>query len=61
MDAMGEMYVDLARYGWFPERLPSEEGLTEEEEDSEDGESGEDGEGGRKWKRKWMRGLFLLY
>lgn len=42
---MGEMYVDLARYGWFPDRLPSEEGLTEEE-DSEDGESGEDGEGG---------------
>ncbi|KAJ9305059.1 hypothetical protein DTO217A2_5394 [Paecilomyces variotii] len=45
MDAMGEMYVDLATYGWFPDRLPSEEGLTEEE-DSEDGESGEDGEGG---------------
>ncbi|KAL1854523.1 Alkyltransferase-like protein 1 [Paecilomyces lecythidis] len=38
-DAMGEMYVDLGRYGWFPDRLPSEEGLTE---DSEDGGEEED-------------------
>ncbi|GAD92862.1 hypothetical protein CIMG_08912 [Paecilomyces variotii No. 5] len=37
-DAMGEMYVDLARYGWFPDRLPSEEGLTEEDSEDEDGE-----------------------
>ncbi|CAK7273718.1 Alkyltransferase-like protein 1 [Sporothrix epigloea] len=24
VDALGEMSVDLARYGWFPEQLPSE-------------------------------------
>ncbi|EAW13499.1 MGMT family protein [Aspergillus clavatus NRRL 1] len=24
-DSMGEFYVDLARYGWFPDRLPGEE------------------------------------
>lgn len=43
-DAMGEMYVDLARYGWFPDRLPSEEGLTEDSEDGdEEEEVGEDG------------------
>ncbi|KAA8650259.1 hypothetical protein EYZ11_003830 [Aspergillus tanneri] len=29
MDSMGDFYVDLARYGWFPEELPSEEGLSE--------------------------------
>lgn len=39
-DAMGEMYVDLARYGWFPDQLPSEEGLSSDE-DSEDGDGGE--------------------
>ncbi|TQB73040.1 hypothetical protein MPDQ_006290 [Monascus purpureus] len=34
-DSMGEMYVDLDRYGWFPRMLPSEEG-------SEDNSEGED-------------------
>ena len=28
-DAMGEFYVDLARFGWFPLVLPSEEGESE--------------------------------
>ncbi|PYH87447.1 methyltransferase [Aspergillus ellipticus CBS 707.79] len=38
VDAMGEFYVDVAKFGWFPEMLPSEEGL-----DSDLG--GEDGDG----------------
>ncbi|KAL5357609.1 6-O-methylguanine DNA methyltransferase [Aspergillus floccosus] len=29
VDSMGEFYVDLNRFGWFPNRLPSEEGLEE--------------------------------
>ncbi|OJJ50694.1 hypothetical protein ASPZODRAFT_47239, partial [Penicilliopsis zonata CBS 506.65] len=24
-DSFGEMYIDFSRYGWFPDRLPSEE------------------------------------
>jgi methylated-DNA-protein-cysteine methyltransferase-like protein len=32
-DSMGEFYVDLARYGWFPERLPGEESDDSEDED----------------------------
>ncbi|KAB8216363.1 6-O-methylguanine DNA methyltransferase [Aspergillus novoparasiticus] len=31
-DAMGEFYVDLARFGWFPSVLPSEEGESELED-----------------------------
>lgn len=38
-DAMGDFFIDMARYGWFPENLPSEEGLTED--DSEVGDEGE--------------------
>lgn len=30
VDSMGEFYVDMARFGWFPNQLPSEEGLEEE-------------------------------
>lgn len=30
---MGEMYIDLARYGWFPKRLPSEENEGEDEDE----------------------------
>ncbi|KAL1839324.1 hypothetical protein VTJ49DRAFT_1652 [Mycothermus thermophilus] len=29
---LGELMVDLDEYGWFPEVLPSEEGLLDEEE-----------------------------
>ncbi|RAK94889.1 MGMT family protein [Aspergillus ibericus CBS 121593] len=36
-DAMGELYVDLGRFGWFPDVLPSEEGLDSEEDTSGDG------------------------
>ncbi|KAF3385873.1 Alkyltransferase-like protein 1 [Talaromyces pinophilus] len=36
-DAMGDFYVDMTRYGWFPARLPSEEG--ESESDSDDSDS----------------------
>ncbi|KAH8689944.1 MGMT family protein [Talaromyces proteolyticus] len=28
-DAMGDYYIDMHRYGWFPDRLPSEEGESE--------------------------------
>ncbi|CAG8058443.1 unnamed protein product [Penicillium salamii] len=31
-DSMGEIYVSLAQYGWFPKHLPSEEGGEDEEE-----------------------------
>ncbi|KAJ5330118.1 hypothetical protein N7541_005902 [Penicillium brevicompactum] len=30
-DSMGEMYVSLAQYGWFPSHLPSEENEDESE------------------------------
>lgn len=33
---MGELSIDLATYGWFPDMLPSEE--TEIEDDSSDEE-----------------------
>jgi methylated-DNA-protein-cysteine methyltransferase-like protein len=32
---MGDFYVDMARHGWFPERLPSEEGESESDSDSQ--------------------------
>jgi methylated-DNA-protein-cysteine methyltransferase-like protein len=31
-DSMGEIYVDFSRYGWFPSRLPSEEGEENDEQ-----------------------------
>ncbi|KAF2027384.1 MGMT family protein, partial [Setomelanomma holmii] len=36
-DAMGQYTIDLARYGWFPDVLPSEAGMVEssDEEDEE--------------------------
>lgn len=33
-DSMGEMYVSLAQYGWFPSHLPSEQ----DEDESENSE-----------------------
>lgn len=38
-DSMGEMYVDFRQYGWFPKRLPSEEGSSSDEE-AADGSAG---------------------
>lgn len=35
-DSMGEMYVDFGRYGWFPRRLPSEEGDDSHDDDDDD-------------------------
>jgi methylated-DNA-protein-cysteine methyltransferase-like protein len=35
-DALGELSVDLAEYGWFPNSLPSED--ADEEQDWEDSE-----------------------
>jgi len=37
-DAMGQYTVDLARFGWFPDVLPSESGLVESS-DEEEGEA----------------------
>lgn len=31
---MNEFYVDMARFGWFPDRLPNEEEEDEEELDA---------------------------
>jgi hypothetical protein len=35
-DALGQYTVDLARYGWFPDVLPSESSLVESSEEEED-------------------------
>lgn len=41
---LGELSVDLAEYGWFPDVLPSEDGAVKEEDDAEDDEEDEVGE-----------------
>lgn len=33
-DSMGEFYIDLATYGWFPHKLPNEDEDDEEQEDA---------------------------
>ncbi|EED14286.1 MGMT family protein [Talaromyces stipitatus ATCC 10500] len=38
-DAMGDFYIDMARYGWFPARLPSEEGESEDSDSLEEEET----------------------
>jgi methylated-DNA-protein-cysteine methyltransferase-like protein len=35
-DAMGQYTVDLARFGWFPDVLPSESGLVESSEEDDE-------------------------
>lgn len=40
-DAMGEWWVDLGKFGWYPDRLPSEEGMTESSSGSESDSEGE--------------------
>lgn len=40
-DAMGDFYVDMTRYGWFPARLPSEEGESESETETDADSRGE--------------------
>lgn len=40
-DAMGDFYIDMTRYGWFPVRLPSEEGESESDSDENSQEEGE--------------------
>ncbi|CAN9127102.1 unnamed protein product [Alternaria alternata] len=37
-DAMGQYTVDLGRYGWFPDVLPSEAGLVESSDEEEEEE-----------------------
>ena len=32
-DAIGDFHVDTVRHGWFPPRLPSDEGLDDESDD----------------------------
>ncbi|KAJ0414141.1 6-O-methylguanine DNA methyltransferase [Aspergillus carlsbadensis] len=39
-DSMGEFYVDLSRYGWFPAELESED--DEDDNDNEDGDGDRD-------------------
>ena len=53
-DALGEMWVDLGEYGWYPDRLPSE-GATESSGSSgSEGESdGDGGGGGGGESEKW--------
>ena len=34
-NAMGEFIVDLDKFGWFPDMLPSEAGLVESSDDEE--------------------------
>jgi methylated-DNA-protein-cysteine methyltransferase-like protein len=36
---MGQYTIDLARYGWFPDVLPSESSLVESSEEEEDEEA----------------------
>lgn len=38
---MGDFYVDMTRYGWFPARLPSEEGESDSESESDSDTQGE--------------------
>jgi len=45
-DSMGEFHVDFGRYGWFPDQLPSEEGVSfATDEDGDENESGNEEEG----------------
>ncbi|KJR82215.1 uncharacterized protein SPSK_03655 [Sporothrix schenckii 1099-18] len=43
-DAMGELSVDLKRYGWFPRQLPSEAGERRDRGDGAEGGNGENGD-----------------
>lgn len=40
-DAMGELYVDFSVWGWFPRRLPGEEGSSSEDADGDGDGQGE--------------------
>ncbi|PYI11924.1 DNA binding methylated-DNA--cysteine S-methyltransferase [Aspergillus sclerotiicarbonarius CBS 121057] len=44
-DAMGELYVDFGRFGWFPDVLPSEEGLDSDGDSNSNGNGDGDGDG----------------
>lgn len=35
---MGEIYIDVSQYGWFPSRLPSEEEQDDDEAADENGQ-----------------------
>ena len=35
-DAMGQYTIDMGKYGWFPDVLPSESGLVESSGEEED-------------------------
>lgn len=39
---MGEFTIDLNRFGWFPDELPSESGLVGEEDEDDEGTEDED-------------------
>jgi methylated-DNA-protein-cysteine methyltransferase related protein len=40
---MGDYFVDMAQFGWFPDRLPSEEGQSEEDSSDPTDDDGGDG------------------
>ncbi|OXV08387.1 hypothetical protein Egran_03849 [Elaphomyces granulatus] len=40
-DGMGEFHVDFGHYGWFPDRLPSEEGVSSVGDEDGDGNRSE--------------------
>lgn len=35
-DAMGQYTIDLSKYGWFPDVLPSETGLVESSDEEDE-------------------------
>ena len=39
---MGEFYIDMGRYGWFPAQLPSEEGLGDDDDGDDDDDDDDD-------------------
>ncbi|PYI20511.1 hypothetical protein BO86DRAFT_448604 [Aspergillus japonicus CBS 114.51] len=58
VDSMGEYYVDFGRFGWFPDVLPSEEGLESDGGDGE-GERGGEEEAGRSDRDRSGNELFV--
>ncbi len=60
-DSMSEFSIDLGEYGWFPDRLPGEEGSSNSSSDAEDNggdrdKSGTQGSQGRRPEVRVSRG-----
>jgi methylated-DNA-protein-cysteine methyltransferase related protein len=43
--SLGERFIDLATYGWFPDVLPSDEADASDDDDNDDNDTGLDAEG----------------